>query len=116
MIVTPLTGGLAFGATLLLGSVLFWRKTRTNAALLDAIINGQLLGKTRRPRATTSPNQIGVSASQLSRLEGHLRSAILDSGARERLVQHAMLKTGGDRAKAIRQVLDDLMAENGRWS
>lgn len=45
-------------------------------------------------------------------LEGHLRSAILDPGARERLVDAAMQSSGGDRAAAIREVLYDLERDN----
>jgi hypothetical protein len=41
-------------------------------------------------------------------LEQHLRAAIPDRAARERLVHDAMRRTGGDRARAIRIVLDDL--------
>jgi len=49
-------------------------------------------------------------------LEGHLRNAILDARARERVVNDAMWTTGGDRAAAIRKVLGDLNEEDKRWS
>ena len=54
--------------------------------------------------------------SQLSALEGHLRNAILDPNARERLVKDAMRIAGGSRAAAIRKVLRDLGDEDKRWS
>jgi hypothetical protein len=57
-----------------------------------------------------------VPNSQLAALEGHLRNAILDPGARERLVNHAMRTSTGDRATAIRKVLADLHGENNRWT
>jgi hypothetical protein len=53
---------------------------------------------------------------QLSALEGQLRSAIFSAGARERLVQHALLTTNGDRVAAIRKVLEDLSKDHKRWS
>jgi hypothetical protein len=55
------------------------------------------------------------SGPQLSVLEGQLRSAIFSAGARERLVQHALRKTNGDRVAAIRKVLNDLAEENKQW-
>ena len=54
--------------------------------------------------------------SQLSALEGHLRSAVLDLNARERLVKDAMRDAGGNRAAAIRKVLRDLAEEDKRWA
>ena len=44
------------------------------------------------------------------------RNAVLDPVTRERLVQDAMSTTGCDRAAAVRRVLDDLHADNRRWS
>jgi hypothetical protein len=52
---------------------------------------------------------------QFSVLEGQLRSAIFSAGARERLVQHALQTTNGDRVAAIRKVLNDLSEDNKRW-
>jgi hypothetical protein len=49
-------------------------------------------------------------------LEGQLRAAILSADARERLVQHALQTVNGDRAAAIRKVLNDLSSDNKRWS
>jgi hypothetical protein len=49
-------------------------------------------------------------------LERHLRNAIFDENARERLVNDAMRTDGGKRAAAIRKVLRDLGDEDKRWS
>ena len=49
-------------------------------------------------------------------LERHLRNAILDQNARERLVNDAMRTNSGTRAAAIRKVLRDLGDEHKRWS
>jgi hypothetical protein len=59
--------------------------------------------------------QLAASGPQLSALEGHLRNAILDASARERLVKDAMT-SGVGRAAAIRKVLRDLEEEDKRWS
>jgi len=45
-----------------------------------------------------------------------LRTAILSPDARERLVKDAMRAIGGDRAAAVRKVLQDLYDEDKRWS
>ena len=60
--------------------------------------------------------QVGRAAGQLDMLERHLRTAIFDPGARERLVADALRRTGGSRAAAIRKVLSDLETEDRRWS
>jgi hypothetical protein len=52
----------------------------------------------------------------VSRLETELRLAILSPSARERLVQDALRIANGNREAALRRVLDDLHAENNRWS
>jgi len=54
--------------------------------------------------------------SQTAALERHLRTAILSSDSRERLVEDAMRRTGSDRAAAIRKVPQDLHNEDKRWS
>ena len=77
--------------------------------LLDAIVARQSPGSWRQRR----PEKAGP---QHAMLEGHLRNAILDRSARERLVAFAMNKTGGDRAEAIRLVLRDLENDNKRWT
>jgi hypothetical protein len=69
----------------------------------------------RRPLAGSVP-QVGRAAGQLDMLERHLRTAIFDPGARERLVADALRRAGGNRAVAIRQVLSDLESEDRRWS
>ena len=87
-------------------------RSLTNKALLETIIGGKLqteLGAGTVPKA-------GKPSRQLALLEGHLRIAILDPGARERMVAQAMRSVGSDRAAAIRKVLADLEAENKRWS
>jgi hypothetical protein len=71
---------------------------RSNAALLDAIIDGQLPGKARRRRATTPSSQ------------RHSRAAILNPGTTERFVRHVTGPTDGDRATG--EVLVDLIEEN----
>ena len=67
----------------------------------------------RRPPGNLKPS---VAVQTVSRLEAELRLAIFSPDARERLVQHALQITKGDRAAALRKVLDDLHAENNRWS
>ena len=52
------------------------------------------------------------SGPQLAALEGHLRNAILDPAARERLIDAAIKKTGGNRAAAIRDVLRAVERDN----
>jgi hypothetical protein len=81
---------------------------------LDAIIQQQPAGSGRQ--SFGSVPQAGRASGQIARLEGHLRAAIFDPGARERLVRDAMRSTGGDRAAAIGKVLGDLEQENKRWS
>ena len=66
---------------------------------------------TEEPRRTQSV----ATTPQLSRLESLLRLAILDVGARDRLVADAMRKTGGYREAAVQRVLDDLHRDNERW-
>jgi hypothetical protein len=86
-----------------------------NASLLDVIIEQQSPGSRRR-RATTGSlldaRRPAGGDPQLSLLEGHLRHAILDPGARERLVNAEMRRTGGTRAAAIREVLRALEHDN----
>jgi hypothetical protein len=119
--------GLAACALALIGRPLSWRKARAwvdpNASLLDAIIARQSPPSERR-RATTralerrEPDACKSMAGgpELSVLEGHLRNAVLNAPARERLVADAMWTTGGNRAAAIRKVLRDLHDEDKRWS
>ena len=87
--------------------------------LLDAIIDRQSPAIRQRRRTTSGSGPLnagrrGRGSPQVSMLEGHLRSAIIDAGARERLVANAMPTTGGDRAAAIRKVLRDLADEDKR--
>jgi hypothetical protein len=107
------------GLALFLGWPIFQRKTPSsrkapsdNGGLLDAIIARQSPQNTPGQRQRRRP----VQNPQLAALEGHLRNAILDPGARERLVNHAMRTSTGDRATAIRKVLADLHGENNRWA
>jgi hypothetical protein len=51
-----------------------------------------------------------------ARLEAQLRNAIFRAESREGLIQDAMRSTSGNRAAAIRKVLNDLHADNNRWS
>ncbi len=99
------------------------RKSRnrldTNSALLDSMIQ-QHAGKpapkpTPAQRSPVANRPVG-STKATRALERHLRTAILDPAARERLVQHAIQSTGGDRSAAIRKVLNDLLAEDRRFS
>lgn len=107
--------GLTAGVIALVGGLLRRRKFRplsvTNENLLNAIIERQSPGS--KPPRVCRPAE---GAPQVSVLEGHLRNAILDARARERLVNDAMSTTGGDRAAAIRKVLGDLNEEDKRWS
>src|SRR4051812_7545806 len=61
-------------------------------------------------------HQITRAGPGVAMLEAHLRNAILDPGARNRLINEATKGTRGDRAAAIQKVLNDLHAENNRWS
>jgi hypothetical protein len=98
-------------------------RERSDARLLETILAQQSPGSGRQhePSPVSSrrdrPAQRPQPASpQLSALEGHLRNAVIDAGARERLVGDAMRATGGDRVAAIRKVLRDLHEEDKRWS
>jgi len=57
----------------------------------------------------------GSRPGEMARLEGHLRQAVLDPAARERLVRDAMRVTGGDRMAALRKVLADIERDNDRY-
>ena len=105
--------GLAACALVLLAFVLGRKsgRSRTNKALLETIIGG----KPQAPQGARRVPKAGKPSGQLALLEGRLRTAILDTGARERMVTQAMRSTGGDRAAAIRKVLADLEAEDKRW-
>ena len=106
------------------GRTLFWRmfraQCRSDTPLLDLMIERQspLSGRRRfgiNPPRNKSREQ-GEPTPQLAMLERHLRTAILDENARERLVNDAMRTNGGKRAAAIRKVLRDLCDEDKRWS
>jgi hypothetical protein len=58
----------------------------------------------------------GGSTQTISRLETELSLAILSPSAREGLVQDALRTTNGHREAALRKVLEDLHADNERWS
>ena len=118
---------LAACALTLNGRTLLRRRTRTrvdhDASLLDAIVaqHSPASGRQRatiRASARIDPNagRPMEDGSQLSGLEGHLRNAVLNAPARERLVADAMRATDGNRAAAIRKVLRDLHDEDKRWS
>jgi len=66
--------------------------------------------------STGSVPRVGPPTGQLAALERHLRTAIFDQGARERLIADALGHTRGDRVAAIRKVLSDLESEDRRWS
>ena len=113
-------------AAVFLGRLLLRRKAPSdrkappdNAGLLDAIIARQsppsTLGQRQQRRPAPTQQRRPAQNSQLATLEGHLRHAILDPGARERLVNDGMRTTAGDRAAAIRKVLADLHGEDKRW-
>jgi hypothetical protein len=83
-------------------------KTRleTNEDLLALIVARQ---SSEPPSKRPTGGKGGTSGErQCSPEERHLRITILDVGARERLIQHAMRMTGDDRIAAIRKVLLDL--------
>jgi hypothetical protein len=104
----------AAGSLVFAGWLLFWRRraipTPADALLLDAIIERQSPKSSRHSKAPLAPAGAGLAA-----LEGHLRTAILDPTARERLISAAQA-SGRDRAAAIRKVLSDLQQEDKRWS
>ena len=118
---------LAACAIALAGRSLLRRGSRTRSSasrnLLNTIIAQQSAGSrypapvasglSRRVAGAARPAQGGP---ELAALERHLRTAILDPNARERLVKDAMRKTGGGRAAAIRKVLRDLHDQDKRWS
>ena len=117
--------GIALGvcALAIAGHTLFLRifraGSRSDTPLLDSMIGQQQSRRSGRGRskATTSPSrQRRETAPQLAMLERRLRNAILSESARERLVNHAMRTSAGNRAAAIREVLRDLEDENKRWS
>ncbi|HUB15561.1 MAG TPA: hypothetical protein VMB34_26665 [Acetobacteraceae bacterium] len=132
-IVAGIAIGLSLGAILLSAWTLLARRSRSkaDARLLQRILANQAT-TSPAPAATTSPappppvRRAGGSVPPTSRraspdthlaaLERHLRTAILSPDARERLVKDVMRSTGRDRAAAIRRVLDDLHAEDKRWS
>lgn len=113
---------LVAGAVALVGLIIhrrkFYARSDANESLLDSIIEKQSPKPGRRPVSRLAPvaGRSGRGEIRLSVLEGHLRNAILDRSARERLVNAAMRATGGDRPAAIRRVLDDLHNEDKRFS
>jgi hypothetical protein len=108
---TYLGVALAASGLALLAFALIRKSRRSNKALLETIIGG----KPQTPQDARSARKIGKPSGQAALLEGHLRTAILDPGARERMVAQAMRSTGGDRVAAIRKVLADIEAEDKRW-
>jgi hypothetical protein len=107
------------------GRTLFWfrAQSRSDTPLLDLMIDQQSRHSARgRSKETASLRNISSfrqqrkAAPQLAMLERHLRNAILDENARERLVNDAMRTNSGTRAAAIRKVLSDLGDEDNRWS
>jgi hypothetical protein len=100
--------GLIVCAFLLIAVALRRPRARTQARptghLLEDILARQSPGSGGRHPTGSGP--------RLAALEGHLRNAILDPGARERLVDAAIRKTGGDRAAAIREVLRAFERDN----
>ena len=110
--------GLTACVLALIGWMLLRRRARaqlSDETLLKAIIERQSPGGRERPSRRGPDARRSAGGPQLSVLEGHLRNAILDASARERLVKDAMT-TGVGRAAAIRKVLLDLEEEDRRWS
>ena len=110
--------GLVVSAIAVFGGILLRVRSGANKNLLNAIVAGQSSGSGHQRQSGSAPDVRPAKGSgpQLSALEGHLRSAILNPQARERLIKDAMRTTGTDRSAAIRKVLSDLHAENNRWS
>jgi hypothetical protein len=110
--------GLVVSAIAVLGGILLRARSGANKNLLDAIVAAQSPGSGHQRQSGRVPDVRPSKGGgpQLSALEGHLRSAILNPQARERLIKDAMRTTGSDRTAAIRKVLSDLHAENNRWS
>ncbi len=71
------------------------------SALTAAFLIMGVLPRIRRNRDQDSPDA----------LDRRLRAAIPNPATRDGLVQDAMRRTGGDRARAIRIVLDDLAGD-----
>lgn len=71
------------------------------SALTAAFLIMGVLPRIRRKPDQDSPDE----------LERRLRAAIPDPAARERLLQDALRRTGGNRARAIRIVLDELAGD-----
>ena len=84
--------------------------------LLAAIIERPPQGSVGQRPTATDARRPAEGGPRIAALEGHLRNAVLDANARERLVKDAMRATGGDRAAAIRKVLRELYDEDKRWS
>jgi hypothetical protein len=99
--------GFAVSVLTLVGWLLLSRRNPmhhgTDKNLLDAIIKRQSPGSKRQSAGRPGER----SPQQLSAVESHLRNAIFDPNARERLVQDAMRVAGCDRQEAIREVLRD---------
>jgi hypothetical protein len=117
--------GLALCAVALMGMMLMLRmRDSRSPAHAGSPASGQppQAATPARPRATAPVTRSvplvrrPATSALASALEGHLRNAILNADARERLVKDAMRHTGGDRAAAVRKVLEDLHSENKRWS
>ena len=79
-------------------------------------LEGPQQANSNSPRSLSDARRQAVDRSQIEALERHLATAILDPGARDRLITDAMRVTDGDRAEAIRKVLRDLEEEDKRWS
>lgn len=118
--------GFAAGALAIVPWTLLLRKSKARPNAEDSLLDAgtaqpsQESGRQRSSpaRSTGSVPEFHRPASngpQLSVLEGQLRSAILSTGARERLIRHALQTTNGDSVAAIRKVLNDLAEDNKRW-
>ena len=114
--------GLATCVLGFVGSILLQRRSRARAKANEAQINAFLarqppgLAHQRLPGSVPNVRRSRRDGRALSALEAQLGNAIFDANARERLIRDALRHTGGDRAAAIRKVLNDLHAENNRWS
>ncbi len=114
--------GLAACALALVGRTLLRQRSRArpiaNETPFNALIERRSQGseRQRRPGSVPDFHRPASGGPQISALESQLRNAIFSADARERLVKDALRRTGGDRAAAIRKVLDDLHTENNRWS
>jgi hypothetical protein len=90
------------------------------AAFALALVGWAFLKRRSQARLLPPRSNVAKSSRRVSpeeaQLEAQLRNAIFRAESREALIKDAMRSTSGNRAAAIRKVLNDLHADNNRWS